>query len=74
MAEKNFEQSIKELEQIVSKLEGADVSLDESLMLFEDGVKLTKSCQKMLADAEKKMSVLMVREDGSTADFDGEEE
>lgn len=72
MSEKNFEQAIKELEAIVSKLEGSEVSLDESLKLFEDGVKLTKQCQQMLSDAEKKMTVLMVQQDGTTVNFDGE--
>lgn len=74
MAEKNFEQSIKLLEEIVSKLEGSEISLEESIALFEDGVKLTKSCQKMLDDAEKKVSVLMIDENGKTAEFGGMEE
>lgn len=66
MAEKKqtFEQSIHELEDIVSKLEGSEVTLDESLSLFEKGIKLAKSCQKMLDEAEKKVSVLMTDENG----------
>ena len=65
MAEKKtFEQSITELEQIVAKLEGGSVTLDESLTLFEKGIKLSKSCQKMLDEAEKKVSILMTNEDG----------
>ena len=74
MAEKNFEQSIKLLEEIVSKLEGSEISLEESIALFEEGVKLTKICQKMLDDAEKKVSVLMIDENGKTAEFGGMEE
>lgn len=74
MAEKNFEQSIKLLEEIVSKLEGSEISLEESIALFEEGVKLTKSCQKMLDDAKKKVSVLMIDENGKTAEFGGMEE
>ncbi len=74
MAEKNFEQSIKLLEEIVSKLEGSEISLEESIALFEEGVKLTKSCQKMLDEAEKKVSVLMIDENGKTAEFGGMEE
>lgn len=62
MADK-FETSIKELEEIVKALESGSVSLDESLALFEKGVKLTKSCQKLLDEAEKKVSVLV--NDGS---------
>ena len=56
---KTFEEQIGELEEIVSKLENGDVSLDESLSLFEQGIKLTKGCQKMLDTAEKKVKVLM---------------
>ena len=57
--EKTFEEQIGELEEIVRKLENGDVSLDESLSLFEQGIKLTKGCQKMLDTAEKKVKVLM---------------
>lgn len=61
---KTFEQSITELEKIVERLENGDVTLDESLELFEKGIKLSKSCQKMLDSAEKKVSVLMANDDG----------
>lgn len=72
---KTFEQSISELEAIAAKLEAGDVTLDESLELFEQGIKLSKSCQKMLDTAEKKVSVLMANEDGEMEkqDFIGEE-
>lgn len=72
---KTFEESISELEEIVSRLEGGDVTLDESLTLFEKGIKLSKSCQKMLDSAEKKVSVLMMSDDGEMVkeDFIGEE-
>ena len=76
MAEKKtFEQSISELEQIVSQLEGGNVTLDESLELFEKGMKLSKSCQQMLDAAEKKVSILMTNDDGEVVkeDFIGEE-
>ena len=65
MAEnKTFEESVMELEKIVAELESGDVTLDESLSLFERGIKLSKSCQKMLDAAEKKVSVLMTTGDG----------
>ncbi len=65
MAEKKtFEGSVAELEKIVAQLEGGDVTLDESLTLFERGIKLSKSCQKMLDEAEKKVSILMTNDDG----------
>ncbi|NDO18226.1 exodeoxyribonuclease VII small subunit [Lachnospiraceae bacterium MD329] len=72
---KTFEQSITELETIVAKLEDGDVTLDESLELFEQGIKLSKSCQKMLDSAEKRVSVLMANDDGEMVkeDFTAEE-
>ena len=59
----NFEASIKKLEEIVLKLEAGDTSLDESLELFESGVKLMKVCQKMLDEAEQKVTVLCKEDD-----------
>lgn len=60
MAEKmNFEETMAELEKTVKLLEGGEVSLDESIKLFEKGIKLSKACQKMLDAAEKKVTVLM---------------
>ena len=72
---KGFEESIKELETIVEKLEKGNVSLDEALKLFESGIKLSKSCQKMLDNAEKKVSILMQNDEGKIEkqDFAGEE-
>lgn len=61
---KTFEESIAELEEIVAKLEGGNVTLDESLTLFEQGIKLSKNCQKMLDTAEKKVSILMTDNNG----------
>ena len=66
-----FEESIKELEKIVEKLEKGDIGLDESLELFEKGIKLSKVCNKMLDKAEKKVSVLI---NGEKKDFVAEEE
>lgn len=67
---KTFEEQITELEKIVNKLEGGNVSLDESLSLFEEGIKLTKSCQKLLDNAEKKVKVLMKNDDGDMVEED----
>ena len=63
MAEKNFEKSIDELEKIVAKLEGGDLSLDEMLKLFEKGVSLSKECNTMLDSAEKKINQI-TKKDG----------
>lgn len=67
-----FEDAIKELEEVVSSLESGEKGLDESIALFEKGIKLSKQCQKMLDTAEKKVRILMA--DGSTQDFLEEEE
>ena len=55
----NFEQSLKRLEEIVDKLEGEELALEESLKLFEEGVKLAESCGRRLDDAEKKVTLLL---------------
>ena len=57
--ELKFEENIKELENIINTLEGGEVSLDEMLNLFEEGIKRTKECTKQLKDAEQKVTVLM---------------
>jgi exodeoxyribonuclease VII small subunit len=55
---KNFEESLKELESIVSKLESGDISLEQSLEQFEIGTKLYKECKEQLSVAEKKIAIL----------------
>ncbi len=59
---KNFEDSMKELEKIAEKLSCGEISLDESIKLFENGMKLSKSCQKILEDAEKKVNILLEKD------------
>jgi exodeoxyribonuclease VII small subunit len=54
----SFEQSLADLEALVSTMETGELSLDESLGAFEDGVKLTRQCQKMLEEAEQKVQIL----------------
>ena len=55
----SFEQSMSELESLVENMEKGEMSLDESLSAFEDGIKLTRSCQKSLQEAEQKVEILM---------------
>jgi len=55
----DFNKGLNELEQIVKQMDSADLSLDESLKLFEKGVSLTKLCQKALQDTEAKISLLI---------------
>jgi len=55
----DFEQSLTDLEKIVDSMEKGDMSLEESLKAFEQGINLTNSCQKSLQDAEQKVEILM---------------
>ena len=54
-----FEENLKKLEDIVSKLEKGDAPLEESIKMFEEGVELTKLLQKTLDDAEGKIKEVM---------------
>lgn len=57
----DFEQKLTALEAVVEKLERGDLSLDESVRLFEEGVKLSDACKKELEDAEGRIQVLVER-------------
>jgi exodeoxyribonuclease VII small subunit len=63
--ERSFESSLKELEQIVQQLEGGDLPLERSLELFEQGVRLSRECQKRLDEAEHKVEILLKGADGN---------
>jgi exodeoxyribonuclease VII small subunit len=60
-----FEESLKQLEAIVSKLERGDLPLEESVRLFEEGVKLSNACKENLEAAEGKIQILLKQKDGS---------
>jgi exodeoxyribonuclease VII small subunit len=62
---KTFEASLKELENIVKQLEDGDLELEESLKLFEDGVRLSRECRERLTNAERRIEILMKEADGS---------
>ena len=70
----NFESSLKRLDEIVEALERGDVSLDEVMKLYEEGVKLSKVCLKKLSEAELTLKRLGKDVDGSFELFDGIEE
>jgi len=59
-----FEKDLQELEDLVEKMEGGDLSLEDSLVHFERGIALTRACQKALTEAEQKIQILLA-EDGS---------
>lgn len=56
---KTFESSLEELERIVGDLEKGDLTLEKSLELFEQGVKLSRDCQERLSEAERRIEILM---------------
>ena len=77
MAEEiKFEKALERLEKIVEDLENGNISLEDALKKYEEGVKLSAVCQKRLAQAEKKIEVLTRSMDGSLQKepFDAEEE
>lgn len=73
---KNFEDSIRELEDIVRVLEKGDTSLDNALSSFEKGIALVKDCQTMLDNAQKKVLIISEGKDGELTEqnFISEEE
>ena len=72
MKKDSFEDKMQQLEQVVGELEKGDMNLDESLVKFEDGMKLAKECNKMLEDAEKKVTILLEK-NGEIEEEDFEE-
>ncbi len=58
MAEQSFEKSLERLEKIVGELEGGELSLDEALKRYEEGIKLVQLCSKKLDAAQKKVELL----------------
>jgi exodeoxyribonuclease VII small subunit len=74
----NFEESLTRLEEITSKLESQDISLEDSLKMFEEGIKLSRFCEKKLTEAEQKLEILKAEDinqfskDGNDPDLDDE--
>lgn len=64
MVEKSFEQSLKQLEQIVHDLEEGDLPLEKAIKKFEDGIKLSKYCSDKLDETEKKITLLLREQNG----------
>lgn len=64
MAEKSFEQSLKQLEQIVHDLEEGDLPLEKAIKKFEDGIKLSKYCSDKLDETEKRITLLLKEKNG----------
>ena len=64
MAEKKFEDAMERLEEIVENLEGGELSLEDALKVFEEGMKLIKFCSDKLEEAEKKVTMLVQKSGG----------
>lgn len=62
MAKSNFEDNMENLEKIVTELEKGDLNLDESIAKFEDGIRISKECNKILEEAEKKITILLEKD------------
>ncbi|KAF1291831.1 exodeoxyribonuclease VII small subunit [Candidatus Enterococcus leclercqii] len=69
MAQATFEESLQELEQIVTRLEKGDVPLEEALEAFQKGMALSKQCQETLTSAEETLTKMM-QDNGQEADFE----
>ena len=73
-SEESFEELMKKLEEITTKLESDKLSLDESVSLFEEGMEVSKKCNGKLEEAEKKITMLInengdVKEESFSEDF-----
>ncbi|MFQ5588845.1 MAG: exodeoxyribonuclease VII small subunit [Nitrospiria bacterium] len=64
MPQLKFEKALARLEETVQSLEKGDLPLEEALKVFEEGVRLSKSCMKTLSEAEKKVELLIEGENG----------
>ena len=75
MKKKTFEDALEKLEQITKELEEGDLSLEESLQRFDEGVKLAEFCSNKLNDAQKKVEILLKKNDSlEPVEFEKEDE
>lgn len=71
--EKSFEESLKELEELVNHLENGEIALDEAITKYTEAMKLSKICSEKLKNAEEAINKI-VKEDGSIEEFKAVEE
>ena len=62
MAKANFEDNMENLEKIVTELEKGELNLDDSISKFEEGIKISKECNKILEEEEKKITILLEKD------------
>ena len=60
---KSFEENMEELEKVVAELEKGDLDLGDSVSRCEQGIKISKECSKILEEAEKKITILVKKDD-----------
>lgn len=70
MKKEKFEEAFSKLEEIVRKLESGNMSLEESLKAFEEGVRLSRVCSERLDEAERRVEILVDGEKGIIRDFE----
>jgi exodeoxyribonuclease VII small subunit len=72
----DLEKALADLETLVEELEAGDLPLEKAMKKFEDGIKLTRSCQTALKDAEQKVDILLKSAGGDEAleEFDVDED
>ncbi|MBU0485591.1 MAG: exodeoxyribonuclease VII small subunit [Proteobacteria bacterium] len=63
MTKKSFEESLTRLEEITDALENGDLSLEDSLKKFDEGIKLAEFCNRKLDEAQKKVNILLKKDD-----------
>jgi exodeoxyribonuclease VII small subunit len=74
MPEEKFEEMLEKLENIVHRMEEGNMTLEESLVAFEEGIKLSRMCAKKLDEAQRKVEILLQQEgEPATEPFTGEE-
>jgi exodeoxyribonuclease VII small subunit len=75
MPKQTFENSLRQLEEIVQELETGDLPLEKAILRFEEGMTLSRRCSRMLDETEKRISVLIRETDGSVSEkpFSNEE-
>ena len=74
MSKEKFEEALEKLEEIVHRMEAGEVTLEESLKAFEEGIKLSRLCAKKLDEADRRVEILLREEGALTAKPFAEEE
>jgi exodeoxyribonuclease VII small subunit len=63
MAKEKFEDTLRKLEELLRKMEGGDLALEESLKAFEEGIRLSRLCTERLDEAERRVEILLRKDD-----------